>query len=303
MKNLYAQVGHYDYAEQQIQLLKKEVSGLQYAIFGLIFVIVLLFTAIFLQWRIIFQLRKKEKESAAEQNLSSNAAKSQSAAPNIEPKEKNPKTNTSQAIKQSKHVAAKQLPDPGLIFKFSLAQEQVQEKTILVGQKNGTIKTYSTEIMDDHLSIYIRILENRADQDIYNLPDIIYEQYQLYLRRDGKVLLYYPGLSTYQEMSSRERIYIKQTKEDTGELTFANLDAQQPIRFRLGDRLNQDGKFVSGYFEFHLFTQDYETKTKSGIKKIEKNFFLRLYKIYPGYDTAAQNDEGLFPMVDPFSTK
>ena len=95
---------------------------------------------------------------------------------------------------------------------------------------------------------------------------------------------------------------IKQDPDEAGDPTFPTLAAKSPIRFRLGDRLSQDGKFINGYFEFHLFTQDYETKTKADIPKTEKNFLIRLYKVYPGYDTGAPTEEGLSPMVDPFTT-
>ena len=120
---------------------------------------------------------------------------------------------------------------------------------------------------------------------------------------DGKVLIYYPGLEGYKPMGSRERIYIKAEPDETGEPTFPAIEAKQPIRFRVGDRLNQDDKFVNGFFEFHLFTQDYEAKTKAGIPKVEKNFMLRLYKIYPGYDISGVTEEGLYPMMDPYSTR
>lgn len=153
------------------------------------------------------------------------------------------------------------------------------------------------------MSLYIRIIENRRDQDIYDLPDKIFEEYQVDFRRDSKVLIYFPGLEGYREMGARERIYLKSKPDETGDPTFPSLDAKKPIRFRLGDRLDQDGKFTGGYFEFHLFTQDYEVKTKSNIVKIEKNFLLRLYKIYPGYDTGSPTSDGLYPMIDPFATK
>ena len=103
-------------------------------------------------------------------------------------------------------------------------------------------------------------------------------------------------------MGSRERIYIKDTPDETGDPTFPEIEAKSPVRFRIGDRLNQDNKFVNGFFEFHLFTKDYEVKTKAGIPKIEKYFLVRLYKIYPGYDTGSPTDDGLYPMVDPFVT-
>jgi hypothetical protein len=199
-------------------------------------------------------------------------------------------------------VSPKDLPDPGLVFKYSLAKENVVEKTITIGQRDGSIKTFSTEIIDDHLTIFIRIIENTRDRDIYDLPDKISEEYLVDLRRDGKALIYMPGTQSFREMGSRERIYIKAAPDEAGDPTFPALDAKSPVRFRLGDRLDQDGKFKNGFFEFHLFTQDYEVKTKAGIPKTEKNFLLRLYKIYPGYDTAKSTADGLYPMVDPFTT-
>lgn len=200
-------------------------------------------------------------------------------------------------------VSPKQLPDPGLVYKYSLAEENILEKTITVGQDDGTIRTYSTEIVNDHLSIYIRIIDSARDRSIYDIPGKIHEEYMLDIRRGGKTLIFYPPLKQFQEMDAKMRIYIQEKKDDTGELTFGALDPNNPIRFRLGDRLNQDGKFIKGFFEFHLFTKDYEVKTKAGIPKIEKNFFLRVFKIYPGYDTANVTSDGLYPMIDPFTTR
>jgi hypothetical protein len=120
------------------------------------------------------------------------------------------------------------------------------------------------------------------------------------MKRDGRVLLYYPGLEGWRQMGARERFYIKQEPDVAGDPTFPVIEAKQPVRLRIGDRLNQDEKFANGYFEFHLYTQDYEVKTSAGIPKIEKNFMLRLYKIYPGYDMASPSPDGLYPMSDPF---
>ncbi len=199
-------------------------------------------------------------------------------------------------------VDPKELPDPGLIFKYSLAKEDVTEKLITIGQTAGSIKTYSTEIMNDHLSIHIRILENRDEKDIYNLPESISEEYLIDLKRAGKALIYYPGLDAFRQMGPRERIYIMKEEDPAGEPTFPLIDPKQPIRIRLGERLNQDEKFVNGYFEFHLFNQEYQVKTEAGIVKYEKNFMLRLYRVYPGYDVSSPDKSGLYPMMDPFST-
>lgn len=165
----------------------------------------------------------------------------------------------------------------------------------------ATIKTFSTEIVDYHLTIMIRVLEASKNQDIYNLPDRITESYVLDFRREGKVLIVLPDTKEVREMGDRERIYIQETPDEAGDPYFAILDAKIPLRFRLGDRLSGEGKFRSGYFEFHLYTKNVEAKTKAGIVKIEKQFFLRLFKIYQGYDTAKQTTDGYFPMIDPFS--
>jgi hypothetical protein len=149
----------------------------------------------------------------------------------------------------------------------------------------------------------IRQLDNSRNRDIYDLPEKIEEEYVVDFRRGGKLLYLLPGESKIQEMGARMRIYIKSKPDPTGDISLASIDAQSPIRFRLGDRLTQDGKFRGGFFEFHFFTKNIDTRTQSGIPVVEKQFFLKLYKIYPGYDTASQNGEGLFPMIDPFAKK
>jgi hypothetical protein len=269
----------------EIKRLNEKIDMLQFILLGLGFVILLLVVIIALQRRSLYESRGEGSGRRSVKSIFKTKKKAGKAA-----------------ALATGVIASRQLPDPGLIFKYSLAQEQVMEKEITVGQVSGNIKTYSTEIIDDHLTVYIRIIEGQRDRDIYDLPDQVVEEYQVDLRRDGKVLIFYPGLEGYREMGSRERIYIKGEPDVTGDPTFASLEAKTPVRFRLGDRLNQDGKFINGYFEFHLFTQNYEVKTKAGIPKIEKNFLLRLYKIYPGYDTGSTNSDGLYPMVDPFTT-
>jgi len=275
------------HVDPRVYELQKDIEFYQYLLLGAVIVILLLILIIYLQRRLVITLRSGNTLPPRPKLLPRRKAAQQqkAAAPAIA------------------RVAPKELPDPGLIFKYSLAKENVMEKTITIGQVEGNIKTYSTELIDNHLSLYIRILEDRRDRDIYDLPDIIMEEYQLDLRRDGKVLIYYPGLEGFREMGSRERLYIKKEPDEAGDPTFQSLEPKSPVRFRLGDRLNQDGKFISGFFEFHLFNQEYEVKTKAGIPKIEKNFLIRLYKIYPGYDTGSPTDDGLYPMVDPFTTE
>ena len=287
IKFLYnlAQISHID---PRVYELEKDIEFYQFIFWGSVVIIILLLIIVYLQ-RIAISGYRKGKDSKILPKLSKKKKYDDEDVPESKP--------SAQAL-----VKPKDLPDPGLIFKYSLAKEHVTEKLLTIGQVDGNIITYSTEIIDNHLSINIRIIDNRREKDIYDLPDIIYEEYQLDIRRDGKVLIYFQGLDRFREMGSRERIYIKNDQDEAGEPTFPELKAKSPIRFRIGDRLSQEGKFINGYFEFHLFTQDYEVKTKTDIPKIEKNFLIRIYKIYPGYDTGSPTDEGLYPMVDPFTT-
>lgn len=227
--------------------------------------------------------------------------KTKKAAKNPEPITISP-TPTVPASLSTNMPKQSDIPDPGLIFKYVLKADS-PEKTISIGQKEGTIKLYSTEIVDHHLTIMIRQLDNSRNRDIYDLPEKIEEEYVVDFRRGGKLLYLLPGESKIQEMGARMRIYINSKPDPTGDISLASIDAQSPIRFRLGDRLTQDGKFRGGFFEFHFFTKNIDTRTQSGIPVVEKQFFLKLYKIYPGYDTASQNGEGLFPMIDPFAKK
>lgn len=276
------------HVDPRVYELEKDIEFYQYILLGAIFVVILLIIIVYLQRRLVTSLR---------------GGRSLKGAKKIPGRGKPmPAPEAHAAAHTAARISPKELPDPGLIFKYSLAKENVKEKMITIGQLEGNIKTCSTEIIDNHLSVFIRIIENRRDRDIYDLPDRIKEEYQLDLRRDGKILIYYPGLEGFREMGSRERIYIKAEPDETGDPTFPTIEAKSPIRLRLGDRLNQDGKFVNGYFEFHLFNQDYEVKTKAGIPKVEKNFLIRLYKIYPGYDTGSPTDDGFYPMVDPYTT-
>lgn len=296
MMKLFHKAVFFLHIDPRVYQLEKEIENYQYFIFGLILLILLLVLIIFLQRRLISAFKRGETAPKLARLLKGKGASPRGAGA----KAGDTAAGLPPAAKAL--VPPKDLPDPGLIFKYSLAQEEVTEKLIVIGQTEGNIKTYSTEVINNHLNISIRIIEDRGSKDIYDLPDKITEQYLLDLRRDGKVLIYYPGLEQYREMGSRERVYLKQRPDEAGDPTLPSIDARQPVRFRLGDRLDMDGKFKGGYFEFHLYTQEYEAKTQMGIPKIEKNFLIRLYKIYPGYDTGAPNADGLYPMIDPYAT-
>ena len=191
------------------------------------------------------------------------------------------------------------LPDPGLIFRFDLTKEP--QRRIVIGQTDGTIKTYSTEVLDNHLEIDLRVRKD-DDQDIYDQSRAIQQRYQVDLRRGGRVMVYYPGSERFREMDSRERLVIQEEPDSSGDFQFATLDPKNPIRFQLGDRIREDGKFVKGYMEFHLFTKPTESE-QAGYTRVDQTFFVRVFKIFPGYDTAHPDEEGLYPMIDPFLSR
>lgn len=268
--------------------LSDEGSFFGNIIFWLFFAVTLLFIAVYLQYRIIRRLKRELFEA---QERASGIPISPPAQPASRP-----------APSQPASVTQSQLPDPGLLYKYQIGEEG-QEKYITIGQSEGNIKLFSTETVNDHLSLYIRALENDRDRDIYNLPGEMKQEYMIDLRRNGKVLHVFPGEKKFSQMGSRQKLYIKEEADEFGDPTFPTIEPQNPVRFRLGDRLDQEDRFRNGYFEFHLFTRDLPVETKGGVKKIEKVFFLRLYKIYPGYDTAGADEDGIYPMIDPFAKK
>lgn len=199
--------------------------------------------------------------------------------------------------KKGAGVGARSLPDPGLIFKYSVTGADVSGKTITIGQTEGSIKTFSTEIINDHFIINIRKMDNSKGD--YITGDI-HDEYMIDLKREGKALICMPDSDTFRQMGPVERIYLMKEDDPAGDPTFDTIDPAQPVRFRLGANLNDDEKFANGYFEFHLFTQEFRANTDSDDPRYQKNFMVRLYRIYPGYDVSSPDKNGLFPMIEPY---
>ena len=197
-------------------------------------------------------------------------------------------------------IDPKQLPDPGLVFRFDMSKGEGSRR-VVIGQRDGTIKTYSTEIIDGHLELEIRV-KNDPNRDIYATGEQIVQSYQVDLRRGARVMVHFPGMERFREMDSRERFVVQPEADQSGDFQFSDIEPRNPIRFQLGDRLRHDGKFAKGYIEFHLFTKSQETPVGSYVR-LDKTFFLRVYKIFPGYDTAHPDAEGLYPMIDPYITR
>lgn len=193
-----------------------------------------------------------------------------------------------------------ELPDPGLIFRFALPDDG-GDRIITIGRNEGSIRTWSTEIINDHLELHVIYYVNLKEQKLYELPDPLYTDYAIELRCRGNVLIHYPGLDGYRRMNSSEKIYITSGDAFEDRISFNTITAAQPLRFRLGSELGEWDRFISGYFEFHLYLQDHEVEREGGMPGVEKYFMLRLYRIYPGYDVSSPDTEGLYPMIDPFS--
>ena len=100
------------------------------------------------------------------------------------------------------------LPDPGLVYRFDMQNAPGGARRIVIGQRDGNIKTYSTEVLDNHLEIEIRIKEDE-NRDIYDQEALILQQYRVDLRRGGRVMIHYPGAERFREMDARERVLIQ----------------------------------------------------------------------------------------------
>ena len=196
-------------------------------------------------------------------------------------------------------VAPAKLPDPGLIFRFALPGDG-GDKVITVGSTEGSIKTWSTEIINNHLELHIIYYVDVKEKKLYELPDPLFSEYAVELKCRGNTLIHYPGLEGYRRMNPSEKIYITGDPAVPGRVSFSHIDAAQPVRFRLGRETGEGDRFISGYFEFHLYLEDYETQRGNGMPGVDKYFLLSLYRIYPGYDISAPDAEGLYPMIGPF---
>ena len=217
-----------------------------------------------------------------------------------------PKPASRPATTPAVTVTPKELLDPGLVYRFRLGKDkslESQSKRIIIGRHEGHIKTHSTEIIENHLEIEFRIRQD-PDRDIYDTDKTLVQKYSVDLRRAGKALIYFPNQDdkTFREMNSRQRLLIQSEEDPEGDPHFSNIPSGKPLRIQLGDRLRHDGKFVAGYFEFHLFTKSVEVEA-GAYTRMDQDFYLRLYRIFPGYDTSHPSQDGAFPMIDPFLSR
>ncbi len=138
--------------DPRIYELEKDIEFYKIIIFGTFLVLVILLLIIILQRLSISRFKKTGKVLTVPGDADSGS----------EDFSDSEETNSTPDLPAAKVIIRpKELPDPGLIFKYSLAKENMTEKLITIGQTEGNIKTYSTEIINDHLSCFIRIIDNR----------------------------------------------------------------------------------------------------------------------------------------------
>ncbi|MBM9548966.1 hypothetical protein JWG40_18205 [Leptospira sp. 201903074] len=277
------------YSMEQIRTLEEKMNAYETWVFVLILFVAVLVLIAVMQRLTIAKLKSLEafKSKSIPRNITSGLNQNQSSLAEVPIADIHTITQT--PIHSAMTVQGKDLPDPGLVFKYFVSP--AVGKIITIGQREGSIITRSTEVLDHHLTIDINALDTSNSEIL---------SYSLEFRREGKVVLQHPGAKDFREMGIKEKIHISKSLSFDGETCFESLDTNHPLRIRLGSRLNVDGKFNTGYFEFHLFTKDVLEKTTNGTKRIEKHFYLKLFKIFPGYDTAGQTKEGLVPMLARF---
>ncbi|PJZ46640.1 hypothetical protein [Leptospira brenneri] len=277
------------YSLEQIRLLEERMNAYETWVFVLVLLVAVLVLISVMQRLTIAKLKSLElfklKSNSKDVNVLTKpgfVSTSEVSLPDIH-------TITQTPVHSAMTIQGKDLPNPGLVFKYQVPLNK--NKIITIGQREGNVVTFSTDVLDHHLTIDIEAL------DVSNLEIL---SYSLEFRREGKVLIQLPGVRDFREMGVKEKVYISKSLSFEGENCFESFDTNHPIRFRVGNRLGADGKFKVGYFEFHLFNKDVFEKTSSGNKRIEKHFYLKLFKISPGYDTANQTKEGLVPMLTRF---
>lgn len=277
------------YSMEQIRTLEEKMNAYETWVFVLILLVAVLILVSVMQRLTIAKLKSLEAFKSKSFSKVTTSASNQNQSSLAEVPIADIHTITQTPIHSAMTIQGKDLPDPGLVFKYMIPL--TVGKVITIGQREGSVVTRSTEVLDHHLTIDISAL------DTSNLEIL---SYNLEFRREGKVLIQLPGARDFREMGVKEKIHISKSSHFDEGPYFESLDSNHPLRFRIGSRLNADGKFKVGYFEFHLFTKDVFEKTANGNKRIEKHFYLKLFKIFPGYDTAGQTKEGLVPMLARF---
>ncbi|TGM01437.1 hypothetical protein [Leptospira jelokensis] len=278
------------YSLDQIRVLEEKMNTYETWVFVLVLFVAVLFLVVVMQRLAIAKFKNSElfkSKQSLKLNLSDLHLENED-----ETKIVDTNTITQTPIHHPLTVTGKDLPEPGTVFKFSVPS--TSNRIVIIGKREGNIVTRSSEILDHHLTI---------DIEPFDLENTEILSYLVEFRREGKVLIQYPTDKDFHEMEMKESFTISKSIGSTNEKTFDAIHLTHPIRIKVGGKLGLDGKFKNGYFEFHLFTKDILEKTNLGNKRIEKQFYLKLYKTFPGYDTARQTRDGIVPMLARFGGK
>ncbi|TGL55994.1 hypothetical protein EHQ59_01725 [Leptospira kemamanensis] len=278
------------YSLDQIRILEEKMNAYETWVFVLVLLVAVLILVVVMQRLTIAKFRNSEVFKSKQSSKSNGTDLGPESDDETNIIDTNTITQT--PIHHPLTVTGKDLPEPGIIYRFSIPNPG--NRLILIGKREGNVITRSTEILDHHLTIDIHPM------DIENLEAL---SYRVELRREGKVLLQLPTEKEFHEMEMKETFYISNVLNSENEINFESVPLTHPIRIKVGGKLSVDGKFKNGFFEFHLFTKDILEKTISGNKRVEKQFYLKLYKIFPGYDTARQSRDGVVPMLARFGGK
>ncbi|TGM55153.1 hypothetical protein EHQ91_09430 [Leptospira biflexa] len=278
------------YSLEQIRILEEKMITYEIWVFVLVLFVAVLLLIVVMQRLALAKLKSSEL-FRIKQNLKSNDKESMSKEL-FDTNMIDVHTVTQTPLHSELIVSGKDLPEPGTIYKFSVPSEG--NRLFMIGQREGNVITRSSEVLDHHLTIEINPFDQTNEE---------YLSYQLEFRREGKVLVQLPDGKDFIEMDMKETVLISPTPSQEKVPSFSHVSMNSPIRFRLGGKLNVDGKFKLGYLEFHLYMKDILERTSSGTKRKEKQFYLKLFKIFPGYDTARQSRDGIVPMLERFGGK
>ncbi|XDD43373.1 hypothetical protein AB3N58_03175 [Leptospira sp. WS60.C2] len=275
------------YSLEQIRILEEKMNTYEIWVFVLVLFVAILLLIVVMQRLALAKFKSSEfiKIKPNTKWKSNDSVELVNETPDIV----DMNTITQTPVHMEQIVSGKDLPEPGTIFKFFVPSDG--KRKIEIGQREGSVITRSSEIVDHHLTLEITPLDQS------NLECL---SYQIEFRREGKILVQYPNQPDFLEMEIREMILISTSPLLEDVRTLPSVSVNTPIRFRLGGKLSLDGKFKTGYLEFHLYTKDILERTSEGTKRTEKEFYLKLYKIFPGYDTAMQSRDGIVPMLARF---
>lgn len=183
------------YSMEQIRTLEEKMNAYETWVFVLILLVAVLILVSVMQRLTIAKLKSLEAFKSKSFSKVTTSASNQNQSSLAEVPIADIHTITQTPIHSAMTIHGKDLPDPGLVFKYMIPL--TVGKVITIGQREGSVVTRSTEVLDHHLTIDISAL------DTSNLEILSYD---LEFRREGKVLIQLPGVRDFREMGVKEKI-------------------------------------------------------------------------------------------------